>query len=392
VKNTPDPAAADDRPDPSPASPAGGPPPFRTSKPDAALRRIAAELPALLSGVSIARAHIVAEQWMTALKSRQGQSVVPLLVTGSESGPATARDPIAAAAVALHPPGTDAATLLFVFVDSQNFGDRIGELTRHLAGELQSHLSPRGVRFVQWASDPVRRDEAAGDAATDDSTKVLADHLGFAPLGELQYLNLDDLPAAAASPDRLLAVAIGQDESAGGEDAGDLRDLDDFAGLVQRTYQDSLDCPGFAEFRTARQLLDSYQQSPTYCSDGWHRVHRADSPTGGRTDSTKSTPTRPLTSPPPSAAVGALILALHDHADASSVAELTYMGITPEHRGSGLGGDLLNLAIRWAADRGCGRLVLAVDVDNRPAVDLYVGRGFRPVFRESVWGRKIQNP
>ena len=58
-------------------------------------------------------------------------------------------------------------------------------------------------------------------------------------------------------------------------------------------------------------------------------------------------------------------------------AHLNAMWVAPEARGGGLGGALLEAALRWSRGRAALELVLGVAEDNGPARALYERRGFR---------------
>lgn len=61
----------------------------------------------------------------------------------------------------------------------------------------------------------------------------------------------------------------------------------------------------------------------------------------------------------------------------SDAIELTYIGITPDHRGRGLGKDLLNAFIEMSRETGYPSVVLSVEKDNEPAIALYQKAGFK---------------
>lgn len=58
------------------------------------------------------------------------------------------------------------------------------------------------------------------------------------------------------------------------------------------------------------------------------------------------------------------------------------IAVVPEHRGRGIGGDLLVALARNAKDDGYERLMLSVDPENAPAVRLYERVGFTLVDTE----------
>ena len=82
--------------------------------------------------------------------------------------------------------------------------------------------------------------------------------------------------------------------------------------------------------------------------------------------------------------VGALLLANHP---TSGNWELVYMGATPSARGAGLGKQIVEFALDAAFRADVEQLVLAVDVDNDPAIRIYRAAGFQEWNRCSVYAR-----
>ena len=62
-----------------------------------------------------------------------------------------------------------------------------------------------------------------------------------------------------------------------------------------------------------------------------------------------------------------------------------YLGVSPTHRGQGLGRALLDGAARWGARRGRGHLALTVREDRRSALNLYRRAGFAEVSAGRHW-------
>jgi hypothetical protein len=67
--------------------------------------------------------------------------------------------------------------------------------------------------------------------------------------------------------------------------------------------------------------------------------------------------------------------------------ELTYMGVVPEARGRGFGLAMARHAQWLALESKCGRLVLAADAANAPAIEVYAAAGFTTWDRRSVFLR-----
>jgi ribosomal protein S18 acetylase RimI-like enzyme len=119
--------------------------------------------------------------------------------------------------------------------------------------------------------------------------------------------------------------------------------------LVERTYVGSLDCPAIEGLRPIKDVLAGYQAVGHFDAARWLFVRR-----GGRD-------------------VGCLLMAAHPEGKSW---ELSYMGVVPEARGSGRGLAMVRQAQWLAGAAGCERMVLAVDAENRPAIDVYAAAGF----------------
>ena len=72
--------------------------------------------------------------------------------------------------------------------------------------------------------------------------------------------------------------------------------------------------------------------------------------------------------------------------------ELVYMGVVPEHRGTGLGRALVGQAIRKTRDLGGQVLTVAVDSNNTPARKLYEEAGMRPTRYRHVYYLPPERP
>lgn len=69
--------------------------------------------------------------------------------------------------------------------------------------------------------------------------------------------------------------------------------------------------------------------------------------------------------------------------------ELTYLGVAPEQRGDGLGSRLLRMFLDASREAGYQKVVLSVETDNTPAIQLYRKAGFviRKTFCEGRFER-----
>ncbi len=119
---------------------------------------------------------------------------------------------------------------------------------------------------------------------------------------------------------------------------------DEFTQLMERTYQQSLDCPDLVKLLTAKDLLKFYRASTFATQSSFFLLYAESEPAG--------------------------CLVLTDDMDNESL-ELTYMGVAPNHRGNGLGQLLVNFAKERAYNGLARRLVVAVDRTNEPAWKIY---------------------
>jgi ribosomal protein S18 acetylase RimI-like enzyme len=135
------------------------------------------------------------------------------------------------------------------------------------------------------------------------------------------------------------------------------------AGVIERTYIETMDIPVLSGVRRMKDVLDSYRNTGTYDPRNWFfvRSHGCD--------------------------VGCLLLA--DHPDQDQF-ELVYMGVVPEARGKGLGKRLTAYAKRHTLHAGRRSLILAVDADNSPALLSYTSAGFQLCQEQYVFLRSYR--
>ncbi|MEX0678428.1 MAG: GNAT family N-acetyltransferase [Pirellulales bacterium] len=132
------------------------------------------------------------------------------------------------------------------------------------------------------------------------------------------------------------------------------------AQLVERTYAGSLDCRAIDGVRNVDDVLAGYKAAGAFDPARWLLVRHQG------TD------------------VGCLLIS--PDADNKSW-ELTYMGVVPEMRRRGFALSIARHAQWLARNAGCGRLVLAVDAANAPAIGVYAAAGFIAWDRRSVFLR-----
>ncbi|MCA9102051.1 MAG: GNAT family N-acetyltransferase [Planctomycetales bacterium] len=119
--------------------------------------------------------------------------------------------------------------------------------------------------------------------------------------------------------------------------------------LIAATYEGSLDCPALAGARDIDDEIASYRGADEFVHRDWFVVrHNARD-------------------------IGCLLLAAQ--AD-TRFWEIVYVGLIPDVRGRGWGRRLVRKAMDVAAAAGARGIVLGVDANNRPAVNMYGACGF----------------
>lgn len=124
---------------------------------------------------------------------------------------------------------------------------------------------------------------------------------------------------------------------------------------LERSYIDTLDCPGLTGLRRGPDILAGHRGSGRFDPSLWTLVRARTGPRAGRIVAVC------LMNPQPSA---------------GSV-ELVYLGVDPDARGRGLGTALVARALDAVMRRAERRISLAVDDGNAPALAIYRRFGFR---------------
>ena len=226
-------------------------------------------------------------------------------------------------------------------------------------GRTANLLGPRFVEtlstgeftaLVQAALDAAWRHDAVlvqalRETDADDETGRLLD-AGFRRIADLLYLV--STPESYPENRPPLSVTLR---------SFDAREPSRLAALIERTYQGTQDCPVLNGVRATDDVVAGYRGVGEFRPENWLIV----------SDSHRD--------------VGCLLLAEHPAFDQL---ELVYLGVIPEARGRGLGYALTRQAQWIAREASSGKLVLAVDADNAPALRIYAEAGFQSWDRRSV--------
>lgn len=137
-----------------------------------------------------------------------------------------------------------------------------------------------------------------------------------------------------------------------------------FAKAILDSYVDTLDCPGLVGLRDVNDILEGHKASGQFDPNLWFLVEaepgsqaKADGAGGGL-------------DPEP---VGVMLL---NASPSHRALEVVYFGLSPSHRGQGIGQLLLEYGLSKAQERDLNQIILAVDEANGPALRLYRRLGF----------------
>lgn len=205
-----------------------------------------------------------------------------------------------------------------------------------------AHFAGRGVQLAQVLLDP-----------PDTPSHRLYERQGFARVAQLVYLQVAARRRATPPP-----VPAGFQWARYGQQSHAA-----FRDLIARTYHQSLDCPTLNGLRDMEDVLAGHKASGTFDAGLWMLLCEGDAPRG------------------------ALLLSRAQPADAL---ELVYLGLAPDARGRGLGDLMMRQALAITAASGAGRLSLAVDSNNVPALKLYYRHGMQRVGAKMALMRQLR--
>jgi mycothiol synthase len=161
---------------------------------------------------------------------------------------------------------------------------------------------------------------------------------GFVHITQLHYLSHDlHQPIETPTPASLRVETLSPDNE------------EMFQQTLLRTYEGTLDCPELTGVRSLDEIVAGLKAAGPYRPERWWLAFLNGAP--------------------------AAVIVLTPLPE-GPVWDLSYLGVVPECRGSGLGRALVQRAIRKARQAGALELILAVDARNTPALRLYRAVGF----------------
>lgn len=134
--------------------------------------------------------------------------------------------------------------------------------------------------------------------------------------------------------------------------------VEKFQQTLQRTYEDSLDCPELDGVRTIEEIIEGHKGQGNFDPGRWWLACLDEQPAG--------------------------VLLLADMPEWGSW-DISYVGVVPEVRRRGIAEALIQLATAEAGSAGVGELTAAVDTRNQPAWKLYARLGFQPGEQRDVY-------
>lgn len=228
-----------------------------------------------------------------------------------------------------------------VFMPSAICGDKAERAVTALLEESARRAASRNLQFLQALVPPEANQE-----------KTLLRRARFDFLAQLIYLEAD-----ATQP-----VLPGESEPSVSWRTYSPTMQAQFAGVVEGTYEGTLDCGSLNGLRDIEDILASHRATGEFDPRFWLIAMVNGHP------------------------VGIILLA---HIPERNSYEVVYMGILPAYRGKGYGSAVLRRGLEVAQDQVAVGLSLAVDARNTPARKLYQRFGFKEVSRRDAWIRVL---
>jgi mycothiol synthase len=134
------------------------------------------------------------------------------------------------------------------------------------------------------------------------------------------------------------------------------------SSVLEASYEGTLDCPGLCGLRQTRDIIAGHRAMGCVEPEGWILL-KVDGHFEG-------------------------VIMINRSPDESGY-ELAYLGISKAVRSRGLGRVLLEEVVHRFSGRGPGRMTLAADANNTPAISLYASMGFTANMRRTACIRPV---
>ncbi|MEZ6241810.1 MAG: GNAT family N-acetyltransferase [Phycisphaerales bacterium] len=243
--------------------------------------------------------------------------------------------------VAMAVPGAGRTAMIFLSVLADR-GDGRDEARRHAERVAVVRAALEGLarcgRDIRLAQALPEEGEAWSIRAFEEG--------GMRHVGELAYLQRPMRASGGVSP--LLPSRWAWPEGVGVTPAGEAGE-EALGVALERTYEETLDCPELCGLREISDVLSSHRATGVYDPARWWVVTLEGRPEG---------------------------CVLMSHCPDQGALELVYVGLSPRLRGRRLGRALLERAIEANAGCGATRVTCAVDRRNTPALRMYDALGF----------------
>ena len=240
-------------------------------------------------------------------------------------------------------PGAGRTVVVFMSCPREDDTERIDELGSVLDAAIQ-HVSP-GAAIAQ----SILGLEETGPRHALEAAEFLC-------AGTLRYMRRPATPVEAPP-----SLDSGWPEGITVERV-DPTDDSELAVALERSYEQTLDCPELCGLRDIGDIISSHRATGEWDPELWWLVRDGGEPTGA---------------------------ALFNPCPEQKHSELVYMGLAPESRGRGVASRLLDFGLHETLSRWAHPITCAVDERNIPAQKLYERTGFSLFERRIAFVRPI---
>jgi GNAT superfamily N-acetyltransferase len=216
--------------------------------------------------------------------------------------------------------------------------------------QLQRTLAQAVGRIIERASDHGTTLMQALISPHDHHRADVLTAVGFNHLATLGYMARAVLPGKWSAPDCMKLIPYPSVDPV------------EFADVLHSTYTDSLDCPGLTGLRSIDDIISSHAGTGIHDPDLWYLARAPEGP------------------------LGVLLLT---RVPLRPALEIVYLGVAPHARGCGCGTALVEHALNTAHRCCCDQVILAVDMVNTHAREIYSACGFTLTETRDAWVKPL---